>query len=48
MKYLYDNDETSILYSQTRVILKKKTVTLPSHIPDKQADEKGDKLRLED
>ena len=30
------------------MILKKKTVTLRSHIPDKQTDEKGDKLRLED
>ena len=30
------------------MIIKKKTVTPPSHTPDKQTDEKDDNLRLED
>ena len=56
MKNLHDNEDH--FHSELNVneyyilrlvwYLKKNTVTLPSLIPDKQTDEKGDKLRLED
>ena len=52
MKYLHDNGDTSIVsYTTMNTILsdlcdnKKNT---SQRIPDKQTDEKGDKLRLED
>ena len=52
IKFLRDIDDH--FYSEEycvlrlSVIFKKKTVTLPSLTPDKQTDEKGEKLRLED